>query len=71
MRVRFWAALLVTLSTTVVAADKPQFGGWGFDATGMDAKTRPGNDFFRYANGAWLDRTTIPPDKPGWSLGSP
>src|SRR6202035_3583083 len=31
-------------------------------------KTRPGEDFFRYTNGAWLDRTTIPPDKPAYSL---
>lgn len=31
--------------------------------TGMDAKTRPQDDLFRYANGAWLDKTQIPGDK--------
>ena len=34
----------------------------------MDAKTKPGDDFFRYANGTWLDNTQIPSDKPAYSL---
>ena len=68
MRLRLCAALFAALTTVVLAADKPQFGSWGFDGTGMDVHTKPGNDFFRYVNGAWLDRTKIPPDKPAWSL---
>ncbi len=47
---------------------KPQYGAWGFDLAGADMKTKPGDDFFRYANGTWLDKTQIPPDKPGYSL---
>src|ERR1043166_8999310 len=47
---------------------KPQYGAWGFDTKGADLKTKPGDDFFRYANGAWLDRVQIPADKPGYSL---
>ncbi len=47
---------------------KPKFGAFGFDATGIDTATRPGDDFFRYANGAWVDRTEIPADKAGYSL---
>ncbi|MGH6888770.1 MAG: M13 family metallopeptidase [Rhizomicrobium sp.] len=64
------AALLfaASLATAAIAADKPQYGNWGFDASGVDPHVRPGDDFFRYANGAWLDRTTIPTDKPAWSL---
>jgi putative endopeptidase len=45
-----------------------KYGSWGFDLTAQDLKTKPGDDFFRYANGAWLDRTAIPGDKPGISL---
>jgi putative endopeptidase len=60
--------LATTLSTATLAADKPQYGRWGFDASGVDAQVKPGDDFFRYTNGAWLDRTVIPADKPGWSL---
>ena len=68
MRMLICAALLAALSTAVLAAEKPQFGRWGFDASGMDAKTKAGNDFFRYVNGTWFDRTKIPPDKPAFSL---
>src|SRR3954471_4464566 len=66
------AALLIFLfSLAAVFAEpngKPQYGAWGFDTEGADLKTKPGDDFFRYANGAWLDRTAIPADKPGDSL---
>src|SRR5438309_2763721 len=47
---------------------KPQYGPWGFDLAGADTKTTPGDDFFRYANGTWIDKTQIPPDKPAYSL---
>ena len=46
----------------------PQYGAWGFDLAGADTKTKPGDDFFRYANGTWIDKTQIPPDKPAYSL---
>jgi putative endopeptidase len=38
------------------------YGAWGFDATGEDRSVKPGDDFFRFANGGWLDRTPIPAD---------
>ncbi|HMJ05186.1 MAG TPA: M13 family metallopeptidase [Chthoniobacterales bacterium] len=47
---------------------KPQYGAWGFDLAGADQTTKPGDDFFRYANGSWLDRVKIPGDKPAYSL---
>jgi putative endopeptidase len=47
---------------------KPMFGVAGFDDAGMDKATRPGDDFFRFANGRWIDRTPIPPDLPAYSL---
>src|ERR1700731_3702363 len=69
MRLRVCATLFAALSAaSALAADKPQFGTWGFDASGIDAKTKPGDDFFRYTNGGWLDRTKIPSDKPAFSL---
>jgi putative endopeptidase len=39
------------------------FGAWGFDLSGQDLTVKPGDDFFRYADGAWYDRTVIAPDK--------
>ena len=50
------------------ANTKPQYGSWGFDMSGADKATRPGDDFFRYANGTWVDKTEIPADKPAYSL---
>jgi putative endopeptidase len=41
----------------------PTYGSWGFDTTGMDLSVKPGDDFFRYANGKWADRTEIPSDR--------
>src|SRR5437764_12610044 len=62
----FVAAFVVTLPAETPA--KPQYGAWGFDLAGADTKTKPGDDFFRYANGTWIDKTQIPPDKPAYSL---
>ena len=64
-------AAAILLAATPVAAqttDKPLYGDWGFDLTAMDRSAKPGDDFNRYANGAWLDRTPIPADKPIISL---
>jgi putative endopeptidase len=59
-------------SSLIYAADAPpaklKYGAWGFDLAGMDKNTKPGDDFFRYANGAWIDKTQIPSDKPAYSL---
>ena len=33
----------------------------------VNASIAPGDDFFAYANGAWLKATTIPPGKDRWS----
>jgi putative endopeptidase len=38
-------------------------GGFGFDLAGADFVSKPGDDFFRYGNGAWYDRARIPPDR--------
>src|SRR5438270_3778306 len=69
---RALALLALCFSPLAYAADapagKPQYGNWGFDSSGADTSTKPGADFFRYANGAWIDKTQIPPDKPAYSL---
>jgi putative endopeptidase len=66
--------LLLSLSATAVfAADAKtapaapitaeRYGTWGFDLQGMDRTVKPGDDFFKYVNGAWLAKTQIPADK--------
>jgi putative endopeptidase len=64
-------AATLCLATAALAADdgKPIYGTRGFDTAGADfTGTKPGDNFFRYANGTWLDKTAIPGDKPGYSL---
>ena len=40
------------------------------DRAGMDAKVKPGDDFYKYANGTWLVNTEIPSDRSGWGTGA-
>jgi len=35
----------------------------------MDRSVKPGDDFYRYANGDWIKRTEIPPDSGYVTLG--
>ncbi len=41
----------------------PRMGTWGFDLSGRDPAVSPGQSFFRYANGGYLDKLTIPADR--------
>ncbi|PZQ60261.1 MAG: peptidase M13 [Phenylobacterium zucineum] len=66
------AALLLSAPTAFAADDAapprdltkaPRMGTWGFDLAGRDTAASPGQSFFRYANGAYLDKLTIPADR--------
>src|ERR1041385_1507321 len=61
-------ALASIIALQAQPSGKPQYGSWGFDGSGQDASVKPGDDFFRHANGPRLDTHQIPPDKPGVSL---
>ena len=50
-------------AATTATSKKPTFGMWGVDLAGMDRSTSPGDDFFRYVNGAWYDKAVIPSDR--------
>jgi putative endopeptidase len=39
------------------------YGSWGFDLAGRDTTVRPGDDFFTYANGTYVQKTEIPADR--------
>ena len=49
------------------APPSPALGSFGFDMTGMDRGIAPGEDFFGYANGTWVETTEIPADRSAWS----
>lgn len=59
------ATKAVTAATTEAVAPAspatgPELGSFGIDMSHQDPDTRPGDDFFRYANGLWLDTFELP-----------
>ena len=63
-------ALLLACAGGANAADAgaaltatPHFGTWGFDLAGRDLSVKPGDDFYRYADGTYIDHLTIPADR--------
>src|SRR3989442_13227440 len=58
------AAMLCAVAAITISAQEKPFGGQlGIDVSGMDRSARPQDDFFRFVNGTWADKTEIPPDK--------
>ena len=49
-------------------APKPEYGTFGFDATGMDKSVVPGDNFYMFADGTWLKNTPIPADKSNYGM---
>ena len=45
------------------AAAELRYGAWGLDLTATDKSISPGDDFFNFSNGTWLQQTVIPSDK--------
>jgi putative endopeptidase len=70
MRIFLLAAVsAVAISGAALAADKPMYGAWGVDLTARDLAVKPGDDFNKYANGAWEKKTTIPADQASAGVG--
>jgi putative endopeptidase len=66
MKIWFASATAAMLAVSVAAAAvhrRPVYPPFGLDLTAQDRKVRPGDDFFQYANGAYLARTVIPADR--------
>lgn len=62
----------LTLSLAAAAAaspDAPAPASHGLDVAGIDRAVAPGDDFFAYANGAWVKATEIPPDRSSYGPG--
>jgi len=57
--------LALAAALTTAAADTPRLVS-GVDRSGFDESARPQDDFNRWVNGGWLDRTEIPADKTSW-----
>jgi len=66
MRARLTGLAAAAVMFSALAAHAEPERPAGLDLAGMDAKVAPGDDFFRYANGAWLDAVVIPADRGSW-----
>ena len=53
----------VSAGRAIAADAKPELGDFGVDLSQQDPDTKPGDDFFRFANGKWLDEFTLPADR--------
>jgi putative endopeptidase len=63
MRKGVVVAVLVASASVALAAQAPVFGPWGVSLGYIDASAKPGDDFFRYSNGGWLETATVPSDR--------
>ena len=61
-RMGMWVLIGVVVAAGVVSARRAGPVS-GIDVTTFDKSVRPQDDFFRYVNGGWVDRTPIPADK--------
>jgi putative endopeptidase len=52
---------VLMMSSPVSAAEVP-----AIDPANIDPRVKPGDDFYQYANGGWLERTPIPPEYSRW-----
>ena len=59
--------LLITVSTILWSCSNGPTGEM-LCLADMDTTVKPQDDFFRYANGGWLDRNTIPTDKGSYDI---
>ncbi|MFN3595858.1 MAG: M13 family metallopeptidase [Rubricoccaceae bacterium] len=59
---RFALAAVLALAAPLAPAAHAQHS-LGIDTEAIDPTVRPQDDFFRYVNGRWLERTEIPPDR--------
>jgi putative endopeptidase len=68
----------VTASTLALAAGcatgaggasprgRAAIGSFGIDMAAIDPSVKPGDDFYQYVNGTWLNTNTIPDDRVTW-----
>jgi predicted metalloendopeptidase len=65
---RMEAAARPASSHTMALAQQTAKAVVGIDPADMDLTVSPRDDFYRFANGGWLDRTTIPSDRSSFGV---
>src|SRR5215469_11607228 len=63
------ASLLAFILTLPLASIRPQTSSaaeHGIAVANIDTRIKPGDDFYMFANGAWIKRTELPADRASW-----
>ena len=73
MKIQFHKQLLLILplliGCNVAQAQDSAEKKPGINLADMDKKVKPSDDFYRFVNGNWIDKTEIPADKNSWGTG--
>jgi putative endopeptidase len=64
----FSMLVVVGIATVMLTGQSNGLMSAGISVAEMDRSIQPGDDFYRYANGEWLQKTVIPPDRAGISV---
>ena len=64
--------LFLAIGISVYACAPNQANKYNKDilSENLDTTIKPGDDFFKYANGGWIKRTPIPASESGWGIGN-
>jgi putative endopeptidase len=60
---KFAVAGIATCALAASAQNAPAPETHGIAVANIDRSVKPGDDFYQYANGEWIKRTEIPPDR--------
>jgi putative endopeptidase len=61
-----WVMLALGLPPFASTQGAPDIDDIGFSTNRMDLHVRPGEDFYRFANGTWARNNPVPEDKSRW-----
>ncbi len=62
--IAFISLVLLTLMPCLMAADTSKDEkAPAFDPSNMDRSIHPGDDFYQYVNGGWIEKNPVPSDK--------
>jgi len=64
------ALVAVSPAMAQTAKEAPRYGSFGIDLTAQKPSTKPGDDFWSFANGGWNDRTEIAADRASAGFGT-
>lgn len=62
----FIVSAIASLGIVACKQEKPEEKTPGIALENMDTTVKPTDDFFRYVNGNWIDKTEIPDDQTSW-----